>query len=292
MKPLETAEYVEQAYLFRLLRQRHEEQLPMQDLLRQIGFELLSTTKLPMAIDFLATELRHSGLMSPAMERLGHYFTPFQTFLIAKAEEEAGRFTMGAALQILEAEAEYRTRRRDPMPDPRDGSTQRPPTTPQGMFFYHFEAISRNRLSYDGGLLASSQDPIFTADWARWILVVRNQLGLVDLADLIFLSSEEYRDKMLAAGKPFEVQRSLLFGNKEGRIALGNRGRDPLFLFAAMQRHLGYPEVPRPKPLDENRDLIPQMARRIERLESRLKLLEDERRGGVDITKFYEKPGG
>ena len=42
-----------------------------------------------------------------------------------------------------------------------------------------------------------------------------------------------------------------LFGEKEGKIARANRGRDPLFLFAALQRQLGYPEVPRPKPRDD-----------------------------------------
>ena len=39
-----------------------------------------------------------------------------------------------------------------------------------------------------------------------------------------------------------------LFGEKEGKIAKANRGRDPLYLFAALQRQLGYPEVPRPRP--------------------------------------------
>ena len=31
--------------------------------------------------------------------------------------------------------------------------------------------------------------------------------------------------------------------------------------------------------------------RRMERLETRIKLLEDEQRGGIDITKFYGSPG-
>ena len=34
-----------------------------------------------------------------------------------------------------------------------------------------------------------------------------------------------------------------LFGEKEGKIAKASRGRDPLYLFAALQRQLGYPEV-------------------------------------------------
>ena len=82
----------------------------------------------------------------------------------------------------------------------------------------------------------------------------------------------------------------VLFGEKEGRIALANRAKDPLFLFAALQRHLGYPQVPRPKPVDETPALIPQLMRRVERLETRTKLLEEEQRGGIDITRFYNSP--
>ena len=67
---LDRSEYVEQAYLFQLLRERSAEEMPMQELLEQIRYELLSTTKLPLAIDYLLTELKHSGLMSPAMSKL------------------------------------------------------------------------------------------------------------------------------------------------------------------------------------------------------------------------------
>jgi hypothetical protein len=70
---------------------------------------------------------------------------------------------------------------------------------------------------------------------------------------------------------------------------MGNRRKEPLFLFAAMQRHLGYPTVPRPEPVDETEDLVPQLMRRMERLELRIKLMEEERRTGIDITKFYKK---
>ena len=58
-----------------------------------------------------------------------------------------------------------------------------------------------------------------------------------------------------------------------------------------MQRHLGYPPVPKLEPVDPLPSLIPQMQRAIERLESRIKLLEEEQRGGIDITKFYGKGG-
>ena len=92
--PLQRPEYVEQAYLYQLLRERTAEQIPIQELLAQIRFELLSTNNLPIAIDYLLTELKHSGLMSPAMIKLAHYFTPFQAYLVSEAEQETGRFAM------------------------------------------------------------------------------------------------------------------------------------------------------------------------------------------------------
>jgi len=274
-KPLlDRSEYVEQAYLYQILRERGEVELPMQELLEQIRYELLTTTKLPLAIDYLLTELKHSGQMSPAMKKLAHYFTPFQAYLIEEAEKESGRFTMGTALQVLEGETKYRTTDHNEA----------------GLFFYQFEVLCRNRLNYDRGLTAISNDPTFGRQWAAWILMLRAQVGLVDIADLLFLASDEYRAKLEEAGQSIEGKGPFLFGRKEGRIALGNRRREPLFLFAAMQRHLGYPVVPRPQPVDENKDVIPQLMRRMERLESRIKLMEEERRAGIDITKFYADP--
>jgi hypothetical protein len=82
----------------------------------------------------------------------------------------------------------------------------------------------------------------------------------------------------------------VLFGSREGKISLANRRKDPLMLFAALQRQLGYPVVPRQKPVDETVDLVPQLLRRLERLEGRLKLVEDEQRGGIDISEFYQPP--
>jgi len=36
--------------------------------------------------------------------------------------------------------------------------------------------------------------------------------------------------------------------------------------------------------------MLPQLMRRVNRLESRLKMLEDEQRGGIDLEQFYGKP--
>ena len=92
-----------------------------QDLLLWIKEEILSTTRLPMAMDFLSAELKLHGMFSPAMAKLAHYFTPFQTYVIAEAENpNVGEFDIRVALKILEREAQYRA----------DGAT------PQGIFLY------------------------------------------------------------------------------------------------------------------------------------------------------------
>jgi hypothetical protein len=64
-----------------------------------------------------------------------------------------------------------------------------------------------------------------------------------------------------------------------------------LFLFASLQRQLNYPAVPRQKPAGSQQDFLPQLARRLEQLETRLKIIEEEQRGGLDLTQFYERPG-
>jgi hypothetical protein len=38
--------------------------------------------------------------------------------------------------------------------------------------------------------------------------------------------------------------------------------------------------------------MLPLLNLQVQRLESRVKLLEDESRGGIDITKFYSKTDG
>ncbi|MFK7736103.1 MAG: hypothetical protein AB8B50_08755 [Pirellulaceae bacterium] len=266
-------EYVEQAYFFKMLLDRLDQNIPLQELLAQSKMELLASTKLPLALDLLLAELKHKGLLSSGMRLLHHYFTPFQTFLMSEAELDAGKFDYRTALQILAAESDYRASEE---------------LNPQGLFFFQFESISRNRLNYDRGLKATSEDSVFSEPWKAWVLAVRRQLGLIDMADMIYVSSEFHVERGKKFGTEFPADHQPLFGLPEGRIAYANRQKDPLFLFAAMQRHLGYPEVPRLEPPDPLPELVPQLQRRIERLETRLKLMEEEQRGGIDITKFYE----
>src|SRR5690606_11136381 len=97
---LEKEEYVEQAYFFKSLAERLLEDVPSQEVLGTIKEELLTTTRLPMAIDFMAAELRLHGVFATAMRRLPHYFTPFQTFVVNEGEEERGRFDLQIGLQI------------------------------------------------------------------------------------------------------------------------------------------------------------------------------------------------
>lgn len=276
MTKLPREEYVEQAYMFRALGDRLNSNDPVQRLLRMTKEEILSTAKLPMAIDFLLAELNHTGSISSAMQRMPHYFTPYQTFLIAQSEIERGRMDMFMAVQLLEAEARYRSE---------DAS-------PVGMFFFQFEVLCRNRLSYDRGLEAMAGDTIYDEQWKQWLMDVRQKIGIVDLSDLIYVHSKYYELEKERRGESVEPDHLILFGEKEGRIALANRRKEPLYFFAALQRQLEYPEVPRPKRRDENVDLLPKMVRTLERLEQRVKLLEDEQREtGIDLSKFYKKPG-
>jgi len=270
---LERAEYIEQAHLYGLLGERIVEQVPIQELLEQVQFELSASTQLPMAVSFLLTELKHSGIMAPAMKRLPHYFVPFQTYLVSEAERDSGKFDMRIALKILQAEARFRSE-----------SASR-----EGMFFFQFEALCRNRLRYDAGLKAIASDPTYDPVWVEFILELRMQIGFVDFADYLFMHSEDYRRRLLDAGESIEGKGPFIFGRHEGRIAFSGRQRDPLFLFAALQRHLGYPQVPRPVVIDRTIELVPQLQRRVDRLETRLQLLEQENRTGIDITKFYGK---
>ncbi len=270
---LASEEYIEQAYLFRELGEKLVLKLPMQEVLASVREELLSTTKLPLAVDYLLSELKHGGAFAPAMCHLEHYFTAFQSFIVEEAENEAGKFDMRVGLAVLHGDAQYRA----------DGAT------PQGVFLYQFEAVCRNRLGYDRGLPAIAADPIFDEPWREWIRGLRRRVSAVDVADLIYVRSEHYASRQPASGST-ATDDPMLFGDKEGRIALANRRKDPLLLFAALHRHLNYPAVARPQPVDESVNLLPAMARRLERLETRLRLLEEEHRGGgIDLSRFLKQ---
>jgi hypothetical protein len=266
----ERDECIEQAYFFRTFRERLEENIPAQDVLGRLDEEMLTTTRLPHAVQFLSTELKHSGLLSSGFARLSHYFTPFQAFVIGQSEEEGRRFTVGSALLVLEREAMYKSER----------------PTPPGLFMYQFEAIARNRLGYDQGLAAIAADPFYGPAWREYIDVVRRQVGTIDFADLVYLRSELYVADQRRTRSGYEPPVPPLFALKEGKIAKASRGRDPLFLFAALHRQLGYPEVPRPKAREDLSSQLEALQVKLRELEARLRMLESEARGTFDPTQF------
>ena len=274
MAILDREEYIEQAYFFKTFLERLDEDLPSQEILMSIKEEILATTKLPLALDVLRGEMLLKGRLCEGMALLKHYFAPFQTFVMKQSEEDRTKFDQRVALQILEREARYR------------GENGKP----AGLFVYQFECLSRNRLGYDRGMTAIAEDPVYDSDWREWILKARLQLGTVEFADLIYFRSEFYLEERRKLVDPREVANApLLFSRQEGRIAKANRGKDPLYLFAALQRQLGYPAVPRSK---SSRDLKlpPHLELRLQRVEKRIQLLEGEAKGKLDLSEFCVQP--
>ncbi len=272
---LDREEYIEQTYFFRTLRERmDEEQIPTQNVLERIHEEILAITRLPMAIQFISTELKHSGLLASGFAKLPHYFTPFQTYVVEQAEDDRNRFSLEIALMVLEREAQYRS-----------GTP-----TPQGLFVYQFETLSRNRLGYEDGLRRMQADSQYDADWQVYIDFARRQVGAVDFADLVYLRSTWYVTDQRRHTPGYMPPLPPLFAEKEGRIAKANHGRDPLYLFAALQRQLGYPEVPRIKAKDDPSLKLRELQAKMRELETRLKLVEAEQRGKVDLSEFMAKP--
>lgn len=277
-KPLPREELIEQIHFFKTYRERLEQNLPAQDILQTIREEILATTRLPLAIDYLYDEIKHHGEIGKAMKQLSHYFTPFQTCVVTSAEEEKARFDLPVGLQILEREAEYLSG------EPRAA----------GLFIFQFECISRNRIGYNAGLQAIADDPFYSSDWRDWILMVKRNLGTRDFADFIYYYSEfalaahrrETRDESAELGRP------MLFDVQEGRIAKANRSTEPLYMFAALQRHLNYPKVPRSKRNSDESPFPPALEARLTRIEKRIQLLEQEQKSSIDLSQFYKKPEG
>lgn len=275
--PLDREEYIEQAYFFRVFRERLFDNLPAQEILATIHEEILSTTRLPMVIEFLRGEVNLNGRLSQGMSRLAHYFTPFQVFVFSQAEEDRSKFDQRTALEILQHEAAYKAA----------GATQ------AGLFIYQFESLSRNRLGYDRGMQAMSGDSMYAgSDWGEFILHARVQLGSTDFGDLIYRHSHQFTvdKRRQLADESYVPPQAILFGEKEGRIARANRGKDPLYMFAALQRQLGYPAVPRPRREQGQEQVVSGLVAKLSQLEKRVQLLEAEARGALDLSQFYAKP--
>jgi hypothetical protein len=267
---LEREEYIEQAYFFRAFRDRLADNMPAQDILTRVHEELLSSTRLPYAVQFIATELKHTGLLGNGFAKLPHYFTPFQAFVIRQAELETSRFPMHTALLVLEREATYKSDR---------------PTKP-GLFVFQFEVIARNRLGYLDGLNAMAPDSVYDDDWRSYILTLPRTVGDIDFCNLVYLRSELHNTEQRRKDPQYDTPLPPIFGEKEGKIAKASRGRDPLYFFAALQRQLGYPEVPRYRERDDGKTKLEAIQAKLRELETRIKLAEGELRGSVDLSQF------
>ena len=150
---LDREEYVEQAYFFRAFRERLADNLPAQDILARVHEELLSSTRLPYAMQFLAAELKHTGLLASGFAKLPHYFTAFQAFVVRQAEEEKSRFPMATALLVLEREAAYRAEKPDHGRGCSSTSSRRSPATASAT---------------STGWTAMAADPFYDADWRAY----------------------------------------------------------------------------------------------------------------------------
>lgn len=267
-------EYIEQAYFFRSFRERLQDGQPAQNILEHVHQELLSTTNLPFAVQFLHDELRHSGVMGEAMKKIGHYFTPFQAHVVNQAEVHDSKFTFTQALLVLEREALYRSGE----------------PSPPGLFIYEVETLSRNRLGYMHGLDSMEKDGFYPEDWRQYIGRVRTQLGIREFAELIFARSHFFVTKRRQQEPDYEATFPILFSEKEGKIALANLGKDPMYLFATLQRQLNYPEVPRLPRKDGRVDEMADLQKRVKALETRLQIMEANQTGDLDLSQFYVKP--
>src|SRR5262249_7494413 len=135
-----------------------------------------------------------------------------------------------------------------------------------------------------------AQDPLYDEKWRDYLKKVQQQVGVIDFADLVYLRSELYVTEQQRKDSGYEPPVPPLFGAKEGKIARASRGRDPLYLFAAWQRQLGYPEVPRPRTPDDTASKIETLKAKVRELEQRLRLVESEVRGKIDLSEFMVKP--
>jgi len=237
----------------------------------------LSLTRLPLAIQFLATELKHTGLLSSGFARLPHYFAPFQAFVIRQSEEEKRRFALETALLILGAGKRNIAR----------ASRRRPASS-----FTSFEVLSRNRLGYDQGLQAMQADPFYAEAWQKYVEMVRRHVGVVDFADLVYLRSQFYVLEQQPAGPP-------TMSRRWSHCSARRRARSPKRIAAGTlciclppcSAKLGYPEVPKPQPRDDPGEQSRKPSPPSRELEMRASCSRRSNEGQVDLSPFLNKTG-
>ena len=271
-----------------MLGERLRENMPAQEILGIVREEILATTKLPMAIDFMLAELRHLGAFSARpWSGCTHYFTPFQCFVMQEAENDT---------------AAVRPARRARNPRPRGRVPRRGRRRGRACSSTSSKCSAATGWATTRGWRPSPATRRIDETWRNWILTVRRQIGMVDLADLIFVHSEFYHERkpQRRAGRPrpsADAPHGRGARPRAFRRCSASRkaaspgpigGKDPLLLFAALHRQLGYPEAPRAAAGG------PRGAACCRRWlagsnssKRRLKLVEEEQRGGINLEQFY-----
>ena len=189
------------------------------------------------------------------MARLSHYFTPFQTYVVARAEKERSQFDQKTALLAIERQAEYLA-----------GSP-----SPAGLFIYQFECIARNRLGYDRGMKAISDDPFFDKTWYDWILRARLRLGTTDFGQLIYLPLGAIPRGAAETDPDYKPSYPILFSVQEGRIAKANRGKDPLYMLRGVAAADRASRRSPPPGQGDGPDHPSRAEQRLQRIETRLR---------------------
>ena len=182
MSFLEREEYIEQAYLFRTLRERIEQGIATQDLLASIREEILSTTKLPMAVDFLSAELRHQGRFRRGHAKAQPLFTPVSGVRRRRSGSRARQIRSAAGPGNLPA--------------------QRRTIAPTRRCRKESSCSSSSRSHGTDLATTAACKPLptircSTSVRAEWILTVRRQIGLVDFAEMIYVRSQHYVQQQL-----------------------------------------------------------------------------------------------
>ena len=146
-------------------------------------------------------------------------------------------------------------------------------------------------------VLAAWVAPSFSADGspAEEVTILRDDFGIPNIfAETAegavygagYAQAEDRLHELLKQYRRCEGTMSEVFGAKEGKIGKASRGREPVYLFSALQRQLGYPEVPKPNQRDDLKTKLDVITGKLKELEQRLRLAEGGLRGGIDLSQL------
>ena len=268
---LDREEYIEQAYFFRASASGSPTTCRPRTSSPRLHEELLTTTRLPYAVQFLAAEIKHTGPARQRVREAAALLHPFQAFVIRQAEEEKQRFPMA------DGAAGAGTRGRVP------GRAADQP----GLFVYQFETIARNRLGYIDGLAAMAADPLYDADWRATSTSSAGRSATSTSRDLVYLRSELYVTEQRRANPAYEPSRAAALRREGGEDRQGQPRPRPA---VPVRRAAAATRLPRGAAVTQRDDGKTRSWSKIEtklrELETRLKLAEGELRGNIDLSQF------